>query len=274
MSFHAANRARKHAHLPRPPELIPGAAPPARRKRALSWTSAENDFAAWLIKTWNETVGPVAGRCYHTRRNNFNAIQLYRRLHAPQGETRSSTSLIFSSDAIRRALAAYAEQARSIEPQFWLTFQGWCKNAEDHISRQLTRLGIPADHDAARKAAALALTEHLGLVREARAAARDGETLPAHFAHQLRAADRARPSQRQQMRDHYIRLSTLAFELTKLDLTAKRTMHKQACEAFRAAFDRDPNPAVTREDGPVVHALALALYDVLRRRISSTEAAP
>lgn len=249
-----------------PPALIPGAEAPARRKRALSWTSAENDFALWLIKTWNETVGPVCGGCYHTRRNNFNAIQLYRRLHA-------AGRPLFSSDAIRKALAAYAEQARTIDAKFWLTFQGWCHNAEDHISRQLTRLGIPADHDAARKAEALALTEHLGLVREARIAARCGDGLTDHLAAQLIASDRAKPAERrEQLYRHYHLLGELARAISKLPAERKRALHKQSCDAFRVAFDRDPNPA-TREDSAITHALAVAIFDRERAAKPAQEAA-
>lgn len=247
----------------------PQSTPPPKRKFAASWSADERKFIDFLIDAWNATVGKVGSRAYHVRPNHSAAVFFFRRIHPP-----NAGAPLFSHDAIRKALSIYAASEANIKLGSWKRFHDFFSAGEDMIDGLLRKAGIPAHADDARRAAAQKLAEHLGLVREARAAARDGETLPAHFAHQLRAADRARPSQRQQMRDHYIRLSTLAFELAKLDLTAKRTMHKQACEAFRAAFDRDPNPAVTREDGPVVHALALALYDVLRRRISSTEAAP
>ena len=246
---------------PSTPALIPGAAPPARRKHAISWTSAEKDFAIWLLKTWNETVGPVAGRCYHTRRNNFNAIQLYRRLNGCVSGFQPENQPIFSNDAIRKALAAYADQARSIEPQFWLTFQGWCKNAEDHISRQLTRLGIPADHDAARKAAALALTEHLGLGGVARHAASTSENLEGHLRWALARLKTCQPTRSViAQQTFYQRLWDLLARFGALDADQRRLYHKRAANAFRAAHGRDPQKS--HDDSNLTHALALAIFDL------------
>lgn len=239
----------------------PQSTPPPKRKFAASWSADERKFIDFLIDAWNATVGKVGSRAYHVRPNHSAAVFFFRRIHPP-----NAGAPLFSHDAIRKALSIYAASEANIKLGSWKRFHDFFSAGEDMIDGLLRKAGIPAHADDARRAAAQKLAEHLGLVREARTAARDGETLPAHLAAQLRAADRdGRADRREKLRAHYLQLSKLAFDLTRLDLPAKREMHKRACDAFRAAFDREPNGAAFREDALVVHALAIALFDLQRR---------
>lgn len=239
----------------------PQSTPPPKRKFAASWSADERKFIDFLIDAWNATVGKVGSRAYHVRPNHSAAVFFFRRIHPP-----NAGAPLFSHDAIRKALSIYAASEANIKLGSWKRFHDFFSAGEDMIDGLLRKAGIPAHADDARRAAAQKLAEHLGLVREARAAARDGETLPAHLAAQLRAAGRdGRAELREKLRAHYLHLSKTAFDLTRIELPAKRALHKRACDAFRAAFAREPNPQVFREDALVVHALAIALFDLQQR---------
>lgn len=239
------------------PPLIQNCAPPARRKFAASWSAEERRFIDFLIDAWNATVGKVGSRAYHVRPNHSAAVFFFRRIHPP-----NAGAPLFSHDAIRKALSIYAASEANIKLGSWKRFHDFFSAGEDMIDGLLRKAGIPAHADDARRAAAQKLAEHLGLVREARAAARGRDPLPAHLASRLLAVSRyGRPEQREKLRAHYTHLSRLAFALTRLPSEHKRALHKRACAAFCAAYDREPNPAAIREDGLVVHALAMAIYD-------------
>lgn len=119
-------------------------APGARRKFAASWSADERQFAAWLMKTWNETVGVAGQKAYNKRPNHFAAIQLYRRmwaLHPARAEMGLPARQLFSNEAIRVALAAYAACEHNVKLKSWKCFHDWCDLGEELIDKHLKRIG-------------------------------------------------------------------------------------------------------------------------------------
>lgn len=240
------------------PPLFNDAAP-SKRKNAASWHTIEVQFAEWLMRTWNDTVGRVGSRAYDKRRNRFAAIQFHRRIHA----SGDREALPFTPDSIRAALAAYASCPANLKLGSWKSFHDWCGEAEELIEKHLRRVGyeLGAAAQDPREAAARKLHEHLGLGRLAASATQINSTLADHVVAmlaRLRRMPKWRESDSREF-DHYERLERLIRARGRLSSAQESVLLGRATVAFAALRGRPYGG--TAADSNDVAALALAILD-------------
>ena len=232
----------------------------ARRKSALSWSPEENQFAAWLIATWNAAFKNTDGGklANNVRGNNSAAIFFYRRL------CRMPPGLRFSADDIAAAIQGYADNPVNKKLQSFTWFRTFAREAEDRITAELRRVGRRIGASDSLAAAARRLWERRRLGYQSKLAEQMNEELSAErFQSCIRSIDarkRIRPSDQMERR-HYAELLALALRFGDLPPDDRAAYRQRAEKPFRILSDRASDPR-DLADRNALTALALALFDL------------
>lgn len=204
--------------------------PPAKKKRAASWSPDENQFADWAIAEWNRVFAGVRGayRAYGKRRNRFVAISFHRRNQQRPPQER------FSREDISTALRAYRNDPANVRIEAWQRFQAWWRDAEENIDHRLSRARVVQHRIRQPKtvkrktdsltAAAKKVINHEGLVNLCELASRGPTSLRQSLAEH--------PS------DYARRMLSLINRHGAISPDARKVLTSRALNVFRAYYHR------------------------------------
>lgn len=253
----------------------------APRKSAASWSADENQFAAWLMQQWNETVGRVGQKCYIKRRNRFAAIQLYRRLweqHPTRQAMGGSARQLFSNEEIRAALQAYATCEHNVALKSWKCFHDWCDLGEELIDKQLKRIGYeaPPPPDPKRDAASRIVERrklHLVAASATTAKLNLDKYLDGESAKYLRAR-MTDESERQRILSAIHEIAAHLQAILNLPLDAKQRLWDRAAVVFGDYYGSPPRKCLADKNAMRAIGIALALVDREEKQQTAKEPTP